>query len=173
MENTVLDMERFMINYPSNRVAFPECQYVPQLELHWDKIAKLNTILNDYNLRQSFNSYSLHETTMQFSKQKKSLVVRQSRYREFNDDLKKAGHSTNQDFSNLGYHIDEGAPKTMFVQHIRKLHKYGFNDGEISGESSNNSRYQHKISSTIFVARNLINKMKDPKTVDARISSTK
>ena len=50
MEDIVLDMEAFLRDYPSHRVAFPECQYVPKLERYWDKIAQLNTILNKYNL---------------------------------------------------------------------------------------------------------------------------
>ena len=165
MEDIVLDMEAFLRDYPSHRVAFPECQYVPKLERYWDKIAQLNTILNKYNLRQGFNSYPLHKTTMQYSKQKKSLVVRQSSYKEFNDALKKHGAGQVDDIGQLGYHIDEGAPKTRYAQHIRRFHKNGFNDMNPSARSYD----QPKRSSTIFFGRNPVNKMKNPKAADARM----
>ena len=169
MEDIVLDIEDFLKDYPSHRVALPECQYAPQLEQYWDKIARLNTILDDYNLRQGFNSYSLHKTTMQYSKQKKSLVVRQSSYREFNNALRYQKSSKTPESNQLGFYIDEGAPKTRYAQHIRKFHKYGFNDSIAIVGPSAGSWHPHKRSSTIFFARNPVNKMKDPKTADARL----
>lgn len=163
MEDIVLDMEQFLKNYPSHRVAFPECQFVPKLESSWDKIAKLNSILNDFNLRQGFNRYALHKVTMMYSKQKKGLVVRQTSYREYNNAIR--NNNNHDDVNSLGYHIDEGAPKTRYAQAIRRFHLHGFNDH--SPRPSAQTPAQEK-GNKIFFAQNPVNKMKDPQSVDAR-----
>lgn len=170
VEEIVWDMEHFLRVYPYHRVAFPECQYVPQQERIWDKIARINTVLNSYNLRQGFAKYPLHKVTMQYSKQKKSLVVRQTSYREYNNAIRAASEQPTNDagdiHSQLGYHIDEGAPKRRYAQHIRRFHLNGFND---SIPRPRVLSPEPERSSTISFARNPVNKMKSPKEIDARM----
>lgn len=170
VEEIVWDMEQFLKVYPFHRVAFPECQFVPQQERIWDKIARINAVLNSYNLRQGFARYPLHKVTMQYSKQKKSLVVRQTSYREYNNAVRAASEqsrdNTEDKHSNLGYHIDEGAPKRRYAQHIRRFHLNGFNANIPRPRVSSP---EPKRSSIISFARNPVNKMKSPKVSDARV----
>lgn len=169
VEEMVWDMEQFLKVYPFHRVAFPECQFVPQQERIWDKIARINSVLEKYNQRQGFSRYPLNKVTMQYSKQKKSLVVRQTSYREYNDAIRANPHlgdEAGDTYNQLGYHIDEGAPKRRYAQHIRKFHRYGFNDHNPRPRIPSP---EPERSSRIFFARNPVNKMKSPKVVDARM----
>jgi hypothetical protein len=166
VEDIVMDMEDFLKDYPFHSVAFPECLFVPQQEKIWDKIARINTILGNYNKRQGFDRYPLHKIALQVSKNTKALNVRQCSYREFNKALTAPGGKKDHNGNNLGYHIDEGAPKRRYAQHIRKFHKFGFNDHK---PRPINQLPPKRISKTVYFAGNPVNKMKNPKVVDARI----
>ena len=162
VEDIVLDMESFLQNYPSHRVAFPECQYVPEQHLHWEKIARINEILKSYNLRQGFNRYPLFKATMQNQKNQKGLGVRQSKWKEHNNR------------TGLGYHIDPEKGQRNFAKFIRRFHANGFNDNKTTSASSVNKESNdrgvvEKESSKILFVRTPGTELKTPEQSDARL----
>ena len=166
VEDIVMDIEDFLKDYPFHRVAFPECLFVPQQEEIWDKVARINTILGNYNKRQGFDRYPLHKVAMYWNTNTKAFTVRQTSYREYNQDLTASQGRADHNANNLGYHIDEGAPKRRYAQHIRNFHKYGFNENK---ERPINQLPPQRISNTVYFAGNPVNKMKSPKEADARV----
>ena len=164
MEEIVIDMEQFLEIYPYHRVAFPECQYVPKLNQYWEKISRLNTILNDYNIRQGLGKYGLDKVTMSNEKGK-GRVVRQTCYKEYNMALtSQNSKGGTHGLDNLGYHIDEGAPKSRYALHIRKYHLYGFK----ANNRANTTETPTRKSRGIFFTRTPTNTMRKPETADAR-----
>ena len=115
VENIVLDMEHFLHDHPLHRVAFPECLYVPDQERLWDKVAKINLVLANYNQRQGFDRYPLFKVAMQYSKEKRSLVVRQTSFKEYNQNLSYGNSQKDGNNNSKGYHLDEGEPKRRFA----------------------------------------------------------
>ena len=163
MKNIVLDMEQFLKIYPYHRVAFPKCQYVPQLNQYWEKISRLNSILDNYNTRQGLGRYGLDKVTMSNEKGK-GRIVRQTSYKEYNLALTASVKKEEHELKNLGYHIDEGAPKSRYAQHIRKYHLYGFKEDARPSITETPTRK----SSTISFTRTPVNAMRQPEVADAR-----
>lgn len=112
VQNLLEDVEILLAGYPEHKVAFPECQFVPDQEKHFEHIGRINKLLQDYNQRNGFNRYPLFKSTM---KSGGGLKVDQKRWSEF---LKNQGK---------GYHIDN---KHKYTQFIRKFHLHGFRDNK-------------------------------------------
>ena len=98
-------LENFMQDFPDHQLALPTCQFAPELHESFDKIARLNIMLDDYNTRQGFTKYSLHKSTIP------SFKVKPSLWKEFNEG------------KGLGRTIEDKSKYTSFIQ---KFHKYGF-----------------------------------------------
>ena len=161
VERLVFDMETYLKDYPFHRVAFPECLFVPEQERIWDKIAKINAVLADYNHRQGFDRYPLYKVAQTYCKRKGSSTVRQTSYLEFNRGLTQTGSNN----SNKGYHLDEGAPKKRFAKFVRTFHSKGFH---ADSKTKDTGKPQESISNKVFCVANPGNIMRSPGKVDAR-----
>ena len=164
VEHVVFDMETFLKDYPFHRVAFPECLFVPDQEKIWDKIAKINHVLADYNYRQGFDRYPLYKVAQSYCKRKGTYTVRQTSYWEFNQGLSQSNNRGSKQ-SSKGYHLDEGAPKQRFAKFIRTFHSAGFNEKSDRGPTKQS---MPSVSNKVFCVANPGNIMKSPECVDAR-----
>ena len=110
-------LENFMQDFPDHQLALPTCQFAPELHESFDKIARLNIMLDDYNTRQGFTKYSLHKSTIP------SFKVKPSLWKEFNEG------------KGLGRTIEDKSKYTSFIQ---KFHNYGFRkEGQSKPAKSN------------------------------------
>ena len=108
-QSIIQDLESYLQAYPHCKVALPTMMYVPDLEDFFPKIAELNQLLTDYQVRNNMTPYMLCKVGKTDSPKGYRCIP--SFWQEYLNNRSK------------GYHLSEPG-KEMLVKYISLFHRH-------------------------------------------------